>query len=164
MHTHVHAPSMPTDRLHTPPQTCSLPPTPLCTQGPSATLHILRLPSKFPSTSCHLHTDAHMLKSTGSRTHVCTHTFSQSHNLGGWGPQAATCMHATATEGMQPLCLLIHHVYLFAHTSTSAHVLPFALKSSQGSHAQTLKIRLSPATLCQSRAFICQQVCLPTQL
>lgn len=112
------------------------------------TLHILRLSSNFPSTitSCHLHIHPHMFMSTGSHTYTRMHTFSQSHNLGG-KPQAPTCMRGTSTKAADmpawTPCTL-------AHTSTSAHILVFTLKSSPGSKTQTLKMCLSLATLCQS--------------
>ena len=103
--------------------------------GASATFHILRMSHSFPSTSCHLHTDPHMFKFIGSRTHIYRHTFSQAIFGGKRKPQA----RPTSTEGIQPICLLAH-TCVFTRMSTSAHILIFSLKSSPGSKTPAMEM------------------------
>lgn len=73
-------------------------------------------------------------------------TFSQAIFEGKKKPQAPTCMHATSIESRHPIRLFALPCTL-THTSTSAHILVFTLKSSPGSKTQTLKRCLSLDTL-----------------
>lgn len=161
---HMYAPSMPTHtflhKLHTPPQTFSLPH--LCTQVPSITLHILRMSLNLPPKSCHLHTDPHMCMST---VHIGMHTFSQTICGAGGKEAAGTNMHACHLHRRQA-----PHTPAYTpvdiHTSTSVHILTFALKSAPGSKTQTLKTCLSLATLpplsLHLPTGLCTYVALPT--